>query len=82
MLVKILTIQKMDPTYVPQSIETRQVYGVSLRQNRNDAKIDAKLFDNIVTTEKSVSSKCIMARWLTTVYLALSYPNQLSQTLL
>ena len=45
----------MDPTYVPRSSETRQVYGISLQQNRNDAKIDAELFKNIVTTEKDVS---------------------------
>jgi phosphoribosylaminoimidazolecarboxamide formyltransferase / IMP cyclohydrolase len=45
----------MDPTYVPQSSETRQVYGISLQQNRNDAEIDAELFKNIVTAEKDVS---------------------------
>jgi phosphoribosylaminoimidazolecarboxamide formyltransferase/IMP cyclohydrolase len=44
----------MDPTYAPQNSETRQVYGISLRQNRNDAKIDTSLFSNIVTAEKSV----------------------------
>jgi phosphoribosylaminoimidazolecarboxamide formyltransferase / IMP cyclohydrolase len=49
----------MDPTYVPQSSETRQVYGISLQQNRNDAKIDAELFKNIVTTEKDVSELCV-----------------------
>lgn len=30
------------------------MYGVSLQQRRNDAKIDANLFTNIVTTEKEV----------------------------
>jgi phosphoribosylaminoimidazolecarboxamide formyltransferase/IMP cyclohydrolase len=45
----------MDPTYIPQSSETRQVYGISLQQNRNDAKIDGELFKNIVTTEKEVN---------------------------
>lgn len=47
---------QMDPSYIPQNSETRQVYGISLRQNRNDAKIDATLFNNIVTAEKSVCS--------------------------
>ena len=45
----------MDPSYVPDRVETRQVYGVSLRQNRNDAKIGAALFENIVTKNKTVS---------------------------
>lgn len=45
----------MDPSYVPDKIETRQVYGISLQQNRNDAKIDSSLFTNIVTQKKEVS---------------------------
>ena len=46
---------QMDPSYVPDKIETRQVYGISLQQNRNDAKIDSSLFTNIVTKKKEVS---------------------------
>lgn len=45
-------ILQMDPSYVPSSVETRQVYGVSLQQKRNDAKIDASLFKNTVTDIK------------------------------
>lgn len=44
----------MDPTYVPAKQETRQVYGVSLQQNRNDAKITPDLFSNIVSSNKDV----------------------------
>ena len=44
----------MDPTYVPENSEPRQVYGISLQQNRNDAQINADLFKNIVTAEKEV----------------------------
>ncbi len=44
----------MDPAYKPAAIETRQVYGIHMQQKRNDAKIDAKLFENIVTTNKEV----------------------------
>ena len=45
----------MDPDYEPPEIETRQVYGISLQQKRNDCKIDASLFSNVVTRNKSVS---------------------------
>ena len=45
---------QMNPNYVPGEVETRQVYGVSLQQRRNDAKIDTKLFDNIVSKSKDV----------------------------
>jgi phosphoribosylaminoimidazolecarboxamide formyltransferase/IMP cyclohydrolase len=44
----------MDPLYEPSEIETRQVYGVSLQQRRNDVKIDASLFKNIVTKNQKV----------------------------
>lgn len=44
----------MDPNYVPSDIETRQVYGISLQQRRNDVKIEASLFKNIVTKNKEV----------------------------
>ena len=47
---------QIDPTYKPPEVETKQVYGVSLQQKRNDSKIDAKLFENIVTEKKEVSS--------------------------
>jgi AICAR transformylase/IMP cyclohydrolase PurH len=46
---------QIDPNYVPGEVETRQVYGVSLQQRRNDAKIDAKSFDNIVSKSKDAS---------------------------
>lgn len=47
----------MDPDYVPPEIETRQVYGISMQQRRNDAVIDASMFKNIVTKNKEVSVK-------------------------
>ncbi|KAF8421540.1 hypothetical protein L210DRAFT_3572573, partial [Boletus edulis BED1] len=43
------------PTCLPPEIETRQVYGISLQQCRNDAKIDASLFSNIVSENKEAS---------------------------
>jgi len=39
----------MDPEFEPPATETRQVYGISLTQTRNNVKIDAKSFSRIVT---------------------------------
>lgn len=50
-------VLQIDPSYKPQEIETRQVFGIYMQQRRNDAKIDAKLFNNIVTKNKEVSSE-------------------------
>lgn len=49
-------VLEIDPSYKPPAIETRQVYGIHLQQKRNDAKIDAKLFSNLVTKNTDVSS--------------------------
>jgi phosphoribosylaminoimidazolecarboxamide formyltransferase/IMP cyclohydrolase len=46
----------MDSAYNPGEIETRQVYGIHLQQKRNNAKIDASLFNNVVTQNKEVRS--------------------------
>jgi AICAR transformylase/IMP cyclohydrolase PurH len=48
-------VLQINSTYKPAEIETRQVYGIHLQQRRNDAKIDGKLFENIVTKNKEVS---------------------------
>lgn len=45
-------IIEIDPSYEPPLDETRQIYGVTFAQRRNDALIDESLFDNIVTTSR------------------------------
>ncbi|THU99102.1 bifunctional purine biosynthesis protein ade10 [Dendrothele bispora CBS 962.96] len=49
-------VLEIDPTYEPPEVETKQVYGISLQQRRNNAKIDARLFENIVTKQKELPS--------------------------
>ncbi|KAF8543547.1 cytidine deaminase-like protein [Trichophaea hybrida] len=43
------TVLEIDPTYEPAHTETRQVYGISLTQGRNDVKINAKTFSRVIT---------------------------------
>ncbi|KAI5450558.1 bifunctional phosphoribosylaminoimidazolecarboxamide formyltransferase/IMP cyclohydrolase [Naganishia albida] len=64
-------VLQMDANYVPPDIETRQVYGISLQQRRNDCKIDESLFQNIVTSNKEMSKQAITD--LTVATLALKY---------
>ena len=47
-------VLQIDPSYKPASVETRQVFGIYLQQQRNDAKIGPDLFTNIVTQNKEV----------------------------
>jgi AICAR transformylase/IMP cyclohydrolase PurH len=65
----MLLLTKIDPEYTPQGVETRQVYGVHLQQKRNDARIDAKLFENIVSKNKEASLRDCLIRWSSTVAL-------------
>lgn len=45
-------IVKIDPDYVPEHIERKQVYGITFEQGRNDYKIDEEKLQNIVTANK------------------------------
>ena len=45
---------KIDPNYVPEPIETKDVYGVTFEQGRNELKIDKDLLNNIVTDNKDI----------------------------
>lgn len=45
---------KIDPNYVPEPIERKQVFGVTFEQRRNDVNLaDDSLFNNIPTKNKS-----------------------------
>ena len=46
-------VLEMDETYEPQSIETRNVYGISLQQHRNDVEIVPQDFFNAIITPKN-----------------------------
>lgn len=47
-------IVQIDPDYEPSLQETRQIYGITFAQRRNDATIDESLFENIVTANKDL----------------------------
>ena len=42
-------IVKIDPNYVPAPIETKQVYGITFEQGRNNFEINRELLSNVVT---------------------------------
>lgn len=47
-------IVKIDPDYVPDEIEHKQVFGVTFEQGRNNFKIDRALLHDIVTKNKTL----------------------------
>ncbi|MBR4994016.1 MAG: phosphoribosylaminoimidazolecarboxamide formyltransferase [Lachnospiraceae bacterium] len=51
---------QIDPSYVPEPIERKQVYGVTFEQGRNELKIDEKIFENIVTKNKDIPESALI----------------------
>ena len=45
---------QIDPSYVPNPIETKDVYGVTFEQGRNELVINDELFANVVTENKEI----------------------------
>jgi len=66
------TVLQMDPNYEPPVAETRQVYGVSIAQGRNNVKIDAKTFSRVITPPNAELPKQAIID-LTVATIALKY---------
>lgn len=47
-------IMKMDPDYRPDPVETKDVFGVTFEQGRNEVSINESLLKNIVTEKKEL----------------------------
>ncbi len=45
-------IVKIDPNYVPQEIERKQVFGITFEQGRNNFAINRALLENVVTEKQ------------------------------
>ncbi|KAL4252913.1 Bifunctional purine biosynthesis protein ADE16 [Abortiporus biennis] len=71
-------VLQIDPSYKPAEIETRQVYGIHMQQRRNDAKIDAKLFENIVTKNKELPSQALTDLIVATLALKYTQSNSVA----
>ena len=48
---------QIDPDYVPDPIEHKEVFGITFEQGRNELKIDNNFFSNIVTENKELTDQ-------------------------
>lgn len=70
---KYLVLQ-MDPEYVPAAEETRTVFGITLKQHRNDAKIvPSNTFNHVIVPKNSGTLPESAQRDLTVATIALKY---------
>lgn len=52
-------IVRIDPDYIPQEIETKQVFGITFEQGRNNFEINKSLLENIVTENKALPESAV-----------------------
>ncbi len=53
-------IVKIDPNYIPEEQEKKQVYGITFEQGRNNFKINRELFSDVVTENKEFPEDAII----------------------
>lgn len=53
-------IVKIDPDFIPAEKETKQVFGISFEQGRNNFKIDNQLLTNVVTQNKEINEDAML----------------------
>lgn len=52
-------VVKIDPSYVPEAQEHKQVFGISFEQGRNNFEINRELLSNVVTEKKDLPESAI-----------------------
>lgn len=52
-------IVRIDPSYVPEATERKQVFGITFEQGRNNFKIDRELLGNLVTANKNLPESAV-----------------------
>lgn len=68
-------VLEVDPNYVPDPIERRILFGLTLEQQRNDTVIDKSLFSNVVTNKKELPESAIRDLIVATIALKYTQSN-------
>ena len=66
-------IVAIDPAYVPDPVETKEVYGITFEQGRNDYRVTPESLDNVVTAASVIPDSG--KRDLTVALITLKYPQ-------
>ncbi|WP_343343350.1 phosphoribosylaminoimidazolecarboxamide formyltransferase [Terrisporobacter petrolearius] len=53
-------IIQIDPSYVPNSVEKKQVYGVTFEQGRNELIVNDELLSNVITRNNEIPKLALM----------------------
>jgi phosphoribosylaminoimidazolecarboxamide formyltransferase/IMP cyclohydrolase len=67
---------KIDPAYIPNPVEHKQVFGVTFEQGRNNVRLnDLKLFENIPTKAKAFTKDAIRDLMISLITLKYTQSN-------
>ena len=68
-------IIQIDANYIPNPLETKQVYGITFEQGRNELDIDGDLLGNIVTDNQEVPESAIIDMKISLITLKYTQSN-------
>jgi len=68
-------VLQIDPNYVPDPIERKVLFGLTMEQQRNDAVINKELFTNVVTKNKSLPESAVRDLIVATIALKYTQSN-------
>ena len=68
-------IIKIDPDFVPEEAERKQVFGITFEQKRNNFRIDKELLNNIVTKNKEMTEEAKRDLIIALITLKYTQPN-------
>lgn len=74
-------VVQIDPAYEPQITETRQVYGLSMEQRRNDRPVTCDDFANIVTKCKDLPESVMRDMFIAWITLKFTQSNSVCYVL-
>jgi phosphoribosylaminoimidazolecarboxamide formyltransferase / IMP cyclohydrolase len=68
-------VLQIDADYEPTGIETRDIFGLTIQQDRNNAVIDKNFFTNIISKNKNVTEEAMQSLIVATIALKYTQSN-------
>lgn len=66
---------EIDPDYVPDPVERKEVFGITFEQGRNELNIDKDFFSNVVTEQKDIPESAKIDLIITMITLKYTQSN-------
>ena len=66
---------EIDPSYIPDPLEKKQVFGITFEQGRNELDVNGDLLSNIVTKKKEIPAEALMDMKISLITLKYTQSN-------